>query len=70
MCYETNSQNKRKDRSTSQKLSSLRGKPPLHYINEKLFDDTNEKTFFLYIGVQWVKYNPSRHKYNDVREQQ
>jgi len=33
------------------KLASSRGKPPLHYTNEQLLDDINDKTFFLYIGV-------------------
>ena len=50
-CYETSSRKDRKDRSTTQNSASSRGKPPLHYINEKFFDDTNEKTSFLYIGV-------------------
>ena len=36
------------------KLSTSRGKPPLHYINEQFLNDTNEKTSFLYIGVQGV----------------
>jgi len=34
-----------------QNSASSRGKPPLHYINEQFFDDSNEKTSFLYIGV-------------------
>ena len=50
-CYETNSKNRRKERSTPYKLATSRGKPPLHYINEQLFDDTNEKTSSVYIGV-------------------
>lgn len=33
------------------KSASLMGQPPLNYINEKLLDDTNDKTSFLYIGV-------------------
>ena len=41
-CYATSSQNRRKDRSTTYKSTNLRGKPPLHYINEKLLDDTND----------------------------
>ena len=41
----------RKDISTTLKSTSLRGKPPLHYINEQFLDDTNDKTFLLYIGV-------------------
>ena len=27
------------------------GKPPLNYINEQFFDDTNDKTSSLYMGV-------------------
>jgi len=50
-CYATSSQNRRKDRKTTLKLSSLRCKLPLHYTNEQLFDDTNDKTSFLYRGV-------------------
>ena len=49
-CYETSSQNDRKDRSTPYNLASSRGKPPLHYTNEKFLDDINKKTF-LYKGV-------------------
>ena len=33
-CYATNSQNRRKDRSTTSKSASSRGHPPLHYTNE------------------------------------
>jgi len=32
----------------------LQGKPHLHYINEQFLDDTNDKTSFVYIGVQGV----------------
>ena len=53
-CYETSSQNRIKERSTTWKLASSRGKPPLHYINEQFLDDTNDKTSFLYIGVHGV----------------
>jgi len=45
-CYATSSQI---DRSATQKLLCSRGKPPLHYINEQLLDDSNVKTSFLYI---------------------
>jgi len=45
--YVTNSQNRRKDRSTTSKSASSRGKPPLHYTNENFLDDTNEKTSYL-----------------------
>jgi len=48
-CYGTNSKNRRKDRSTTKKISSSRGKPPLHYINEQLLDDTNDKNSLVYI---------------------
>ena len=50
-CYATNSQNRRKDRSTTSKLASLRGKTTLHYTNEQFLDYTNGKSSFLYIGV-------------------
>ena len=50
-CYETNSQNGRKYRSKTLKSGSSKGKTPLDYINEQLLDDTNDKTYFLYIGV-------------------
>ena len=53
-CKETNSQKDRKDKSTTSKLASSRGKPHLQYTNEQLFDDTNDKTSFLYIGVWGV----------------
>ena len=49
--YETNSKNRRIERSTPYKSATLRGKPPIHYINEQFLDDTNEKTYFIYIGV-------------------
>jgi len=49
--YETNSQKDRKEGSTPSNSASSRGKPPLHYTNEQFFDDTNDKTSFLYIGV-------------------
>jgi len=41
----------RKVRSMALNSASSRGKPPLHYINEQFFDDSNDKTSFLYIGV-------------------
>ena len=50
-CYETSSRKDRKDRSMPYNSASLRGKPPLHYINEQFLDDSNDKTSFLYIGV-------------------
>ena len=50
-CYETSSRKDRKERSTPYNLASSRGKPPLHYINEQLLDDSNEKTSFLYTRV-------------------
>ena len=50
-CYVTNSKNRRKDRSTTSKSTSLRGWPPLHYTNEQFLDDTNETTSFLHIRV-------------------
>ena len=53
-CYETNSQNRRKNISTPYKSTSLGGKPPLHYINEQFLDDSNEKASFQYIGVHGV----------------
>ena len=49
--YETSSQKYKKDISMPYNSISSRGKPPLHYTNEKLLDDTNENTSFLYIGV-------------------
>ena len=49
--YETSSQKDRKDRWMPYNSASSRGEPPLHYINERFFDDTNDKTSFLYIGV-------------------
>ena len=39
------------ERSMTSKLSSLRGKTPLHYANEQFLDDSNDKTSFLYIRV-------------------
>ena len=51
LCYATNSQNRIKYRSTTSKLAYLRGQPPLHYTNEQFLNDSNDKTFFLYIGV-------------------
>jgi len=51
ICYETNPQNDSKDRSTPYNSASSRGKPPLHYTNEKFLDDTNNKTSFVYIGA-------------------
>ena len=50
-CYETSSRKDRKDRSMPYNSASSRGKPRLHYINEKSLDDSNDKTSFLYIGV-------------------
>jgi len=41
----------RKDRSAPYNSASSRVQPPLHYINEKFLDDSNDKTSFLYIGV-------------------
>lgn len=52
--YATNSQNRRRDKSTTSKLASLKEKPPLHYKNEQLLDDTNENTPSLYIGALGV----------------
>jgi len=50
-CYATGSKNRRKYISTTWKLASSRGKPPLHHINEQLLDYTNDKTSLAYIGV-------------------
>ena len=50
-CYEANSRKDIKDRSMPSNSASSRGQPPLNYINEQFFDDTNDKTSFLYIGV-------------------
>ena len=54
ICYETNSQNRIKERSTTWKSISSRGKHTLNNINEQFLDDSNEKTSFLYIGVHGV----------------
>ena len=53
-CYETSSKNRRKERSTPWKLVTLRGQPPIHYINEQFFDDTNDQNLLPYIGVHGV----------------
>ena len=50
-CYETSSKNRIKEISTPYKSTTLMGRPPLHYINEKLLHDAKYKTSFLYIGV-------------------
>ena len=48
-CYATKSQNRRKYRSTTKKLASSRGKPPLQYINEKFLVYINGKKTTFYI---------------------
>ena len=53
-CYETSSQNRIKESSMPQKSATSRGQPPLHYINEKFLNDTNDTTSFRYIGVHRV----------------
>ena len=37
------------------KLATSRGKPPIHYINEQLLDDTNEKPPYIYKSPQGHK---------------
>ena len=69
-CYETKSKNRIKDRSMTYELGYSRGRPHLYYINEKLSDDLNENTSFLYIGVQGSQYNRSRHNNNNVSAHQ
>ena len=67
--YETNSKNRRKERSNPYKSTTSRGKPPIHYINEQFFDDTNEKTSLYILESMGSQYNPSRPNNNNVRAQ-